>query len=276
MATISLNANRYVLATDRDGKPMIRERYVPRQSTPYRLIGTVFRENDPSMGHYVFGDFPKGIGWARSNRNTGRGVGGSLFATADIRFSTQTPQLLAETQTHAAPADHPKGRFIDFAGESWGFFESDYAAGGGETIRCRDWNAGTDTWDTPTTGNLLRAVDAAGDGGARVFAVALHKGNLIAVTNDEVAGVGAGSERAFAITRNPNPETTGWTALEAGAGWPANTGLTTTVTRRNNFDEANAAMVDEGNILLVALYFDASGTTDADAIRIYETSDLGV
>ena len=468
---VTIGTNRYVVANDKDGHALVRQRYVVRQSNPQRLIGTVFRENDPSMGHYVFRDFPLGIGWARSDRNTGRGVGGALFATAGIRFGTQTLQLLAETQTHAAPTDHPRGRFLDHAGEVWAFLEDDYIATRPGATFAASFNASTDTWlavnhpqfnassggsatagtvtvahtvqstfgnriiiafaesDTddatgvtyagvamtrlgvatqsgnislwyliaPATGanncvgtwadpaiahklavadyygvnqttpigaaatetgaaGAATTVTPAGDrgdlnvggtahdaaeavtpgagqterqelqatavtletsderntggdpawtatwatatnfrtiaaalqgnnvitsgvadaSGQRVFAVGTHKGNLIAVTNSPADGAGAGSERAFEILRNADPAAGSgeWTSISL-TGWPDNTDLTTTVTRRNNFDDAFAAMVDEGNILLVALYFDASGTTDADAIRVYETSDLG-
>ena len=274
MATVMLNANRYVLANDAQGHPALTEQYVPRQSNPLRLIGTVFRENDPSMGHYVFGEFPLGIGWARSNRVTGRGVGGARFATADIRFQTQTLQLLAETQTHASPAVHPKARFIDHAGETWGFFERDYPPAGAVDSVCRDWNAATDTWDTPTSGAVITQSAGVAEG-AKVFAAGTHKGNIFVVTNDTGAGAGAGSARSFSVTRNPNPETTAWAEVK-GVGFPDNTDITVAVRDRNNFDDTYAAIVDEGNILLVALLFDASATTVTNAIRVYETSDLAV
>ena len=59
---VTLAGNLYVVANDKEGRALVRQRYVLRQSNPQRLIGTVFRENDPSMGHYAFGEFPKGIG----------------------------------------------------------------------------------------------------------------------------------------------------------------------------------------------------------------------
>ena len=273
MAVISLNSNYYVLAEE-NGKPRITERYVQRQSPAYRLQGTVIRENDPSMVHYQFKDFPLGIGWDRMDRVTGRGVGGVKFATADIRFGTQTLQHLNHAHTHAGDADHPYRGFVDHAGETWGFFEEDHT-GSVDILVCRAWNAGTDTWDAPSSGAIVAtAVTGSGINHIALFAVGKHKGNIILVCNDTVNGTGANSVRSFTVFRNPDPETATWTEIK-GTGFP-NTNDLPVAFSTNAFDSIyQAAMVDEGNILLLALHFDANATTDANAIRVYETSDLG-
>ena len=271
MAVISLNSNYYVLAEE-NGKPRITERYVQRQSPAYRLQGTVIRENDPSMVHYQFKDFPLGIGWDTMDRITGRGVGGVKFATADLRFGTQTLQHLNHAHTNASEADHPQRGFVHHAGEVWGFFEDDFNGSETAIVACRAFDASDDTWDGPSSGATVRTGPSAV--GGRVFAVGTHKGNIIVITNDTGAGSGAGKNDSFTVLRNPDPEGSAWTEIK-GTGFPDAADISGTVRDRNNFDDAYSAMVDEGNILLVALLFGSGAATDANAIRVYETPDLG-
>ena len=166
---------------------------------------------------------------------------------------------------------HPKGGFINHAGETWGFFEEDFASGVITNVLCRKWNP--DTWDTPTNGGTILTPLATPNGG-RLFAVGTHKGNIIVVTNDIEFGVGAGREPSFTIWRNTDPEANAWTEIK-GTGFPNSHDLQATTTRANSITDNYADVVDEGDILLVALLFDAGASTDKNAIRVYETADLG-
>lgn len=99
--------------------------------------------------------------------------------------------------------------------------------------------------------------------GVRAFAMAVHKGALTIL-----ASRGGANEQHFQVFSSTNGTVfTPYTNLPAGA----NNLLTTTITRRNNFDDDEAKMLDFGNLLIVAIYDDV---TD-DQIEVYSTSDSG-
>lgn len=145
MAFVELNGNRYVL----DGP--LKVSYVPMQSQPLRLTGVTLRENDPTLGHYIFRGFPQGVGWSRMNRQNGRGVQGLTDSTADTRFLPVTGGRLHEAQTHAAPLDHIRA-YANFNSNYYGLFEQDYASGALTCLCVTAFGGSNDTWaavDTP-------------------------------------------------------------------------------------------------------------------------------
>ena len=190
MAVIELGGQRYIT----DGP--ILQTYVPAQSQPFRLTGITLRENDPSVGHYIFRHFHQGIGWSSMDRQGNRGVQGLRDATADTRFHPVTLGRLNESQTHASPSDHPRA-YANFLSDFYGLFEQDYASGSLGCVCVAKWSP--DTWTTPDC-PLFNAASSTADAvytGASTqttaHTVQSTYGNriVIAIVNTESTGSGA-------------------------------------------------------------------------------------
>lgn len=258
MATISLRGNEYVLATDKNGHPMIKHGYAPRVSDPIRTTGVTTRADDPSIGHYFVKQFSDGVGWGRLDRLTGQGVKGLRDSTCDTRYWPTTIGRLNESQSHAAPADHPKA-YANFASDFWAAFEQDFAGGTTNPATCRKFGGTSDNWtgggtiDTPSSGF-----------GCRVFDMVVHKAKLYVAKSSN----GGSDERVYTVFSSSDGVT--WTAL---SNHPAGTGnqFNTTITQRNNFDDDEAKLLDFGNLLISAHY----DTATDSRIEVYSTSDAG-
>ena len=106
MSVIELNGNYYALMKDASGRATVTQSYVQRLSTAYRTVGTQRRQDDTSVNRYVNPGFPKGLGWARAKRDSGRGVGGMLDSTSWTAKGPVALGRLQETQTHAHAHTH--------------------------------------------------------------------------------------------------------------------------------------------------------------------------
>ncbi len=131
------------------------------------------------------------------------------------------------------------------------FSDADFACVG---IALKAVKAGIVTW-TDTDGN-----------GVRLFDLKQHKGNLIVLGSE-----GQGAETQYEWWSSPDGDV--WTK-GAGTGWPSTTYLTTTITRRNNFDDDEAKFLDFGNTKLVALHDNRAAGT-GQFIRIFYSTDAG-
>jgi len=258
---ISLNSETYVVDS-------LAETYVPRQSPAYRTIGTQQRENDPSINHFVHRSFPLGLGWARIHRDTGRGVGGLLDSTCWTALGPVTNGKLQETQTHSAPSDHFRTAH-NFKGDLHGTFEEEYGAGVTTTIENEVFASSSDSW---TGGGTINGTTT-DNSGLRAFDTIAHKASLFVLksggANYGVADVTTTTELRYAVISSTD-----------GATWsnPGNTGfpvavdnLTTTITRRNNFDDDMGRLLSFGNFIFAAIYDLA---TDA-VIEVYSSTDAG-
>lgn len=261
---ISLAGQKYIV------KGAVRQFYVQRQTQPFRLQGIQSRDDDSSVGRYVNTSFPLGIGWGRINRKSGRGVGGMLDATTDTSHIPATLGRLQETQTHADPAEHFK-KAINFKGDLWGLFEEDYDAGENTASFVRKFGATSDDW---TGGGTCNTTFANADG-SRSFDLVAHKGSMFIVEN---ANNGASS--TFEVVYRIVSSTDGATWGDAGGtGFPdsdaTNRYLTTTITRRNNFDDDMGRLLSHGNTLVAALYQHPSATDGTSLIGVYSSIDSG-
>lgn len=104
--------------------------------------------------------------------------------------------------------------------------------------------------------------------GVRVFDTAVHKGAMYVLGSK-----GQGAEGQYALFTSTDG--TYWTEV-AGTGWDTTSYLTTTVTRRNNFEDKLAAVLDNGNQLVVALYEDPDSSGGSTSqVNIGYSTDKG-
>ena len=119
------------------------------------------------------------------------------------------------------------------------------------------------SWDNTTSSNMaiatveLRATGAINNAGGhngtnaeglRIFSMIQHRGRLVVFGSK---GNGAEEDYEWYYSTDGLSFTAG-----AGTGWPTANYLTTTVTRRNNWDDRHALGLDYGGAMLVALYED--------------------
>ena len=267
MAVIELNGNYYTLAADENGVASVRQSYVQRLSAAYRTVGVQSRQDDTSVNRYVHAAFPLGLGWARIKRDSGRGAGGLLDSTCWTAFGPVTNGRLHETQTHADPAEHFR-KAVNFKGDLWGLFEEDYSSGEGTNVVVRKYGSSSDDWTgggtvlTPTTGNTA---------GARGFDMVAHKSNLFVICN------APDDEDSYEIMSSADGAS--W-SVASGTGFPVATDgnaeyLTSTVTRRNNFDDDAGRFCSFGERLLLALDQMADSPDGAGNIQVWSTTDSG-
>ena len=231
--TVSINSQDFALAGD------VVPYLLKPEGDAFRLQGVQVRKDNTKIGRWIY-RWNKGVGWARQDRETGRGVGGLMDSTVETRFRTAELALLHEAQTHAAPADFIRKYVGPFKGDFFGFFEELYASGAITDAVCYKWDP--DAWDAAGT------IESAGANaqGMRVWDAISHEGRLwAAVTND---GSESGSN-GVVISRSTD-----------GATWEE-TGTSTQVTfaggiqavhRRNNFDDDVARLLSFGATLMIA------------------------
>ena len=269
MGVISLNGQTYVVGP-------IDMTWVPRQSPAYRTQGTQSRGNDPSMNHFLHRSFPWGIGWSRIKREIGRGVGGLLDSTCWTALGPVTLGKLQEVQSHAANADHWK-KAVNFKSDLWGLFERDFSAANVTDIVSRKFGATSDDW---TGGGQIRAANDGGDPnatGIRGFDLGVHKGSLFVLCSGAPLPAGATAEEfVYGVASSA----AGATWADAGLiGWPdsatTNRYLTSTITRRNDFNDDMGRLLSFGNVLLAAIYRHPSSTDGTGLIEVLSSTDSG-
>ena len=265
MAVIELNGQSYTLAQDERGKAAISQSYVRRLSSAIRTVGVQHREDDTSVNRYVSPSFPKGIGWHRARRDTGRGVGGLMDSTCWTMRGPIANGKLAQgaSISNGAEGDHIK-KFIVFKGNVYGLTEEDYSAG---TNRGRHdiFGGGDDTWD----GGGEIGSNTSGLG-FRVFDACVHKGKLYCVCSLD------GSDSKYEV-ESSSGGATGWSGA-TGTGWPAGGSanyIATAKSRRNAFDDDFGRILSFGNTLVTAIYLDADSSDGDDTIAIWSTTDAG-
>jgi hypothetical protein len=115
-------------------------------------------------------------------------------------------------------------------------------------------------------GGLVTFNDAVAEG-IRGFDMIVHKGSLRVVASQ------GSTETAYSVFSSTDGDT--WTESD-GTGWPSTAYLSTTVTRRNNFDDDGARQLDFGNTWMVAIYEDpASSGGSISQIRIVYSVNAG-
>ncbi len=231
----------YVVAGDR-----IVQTYVRRLSSPFRTQGIQVRSDDSSVGRYVFSAFPLGIGWARVNRTSGRGLGGMLDSTLGTALGPVTLPRLAETQTHADPAEHFK-KAVVFKGDLWGFFEEDYDNGETTGIFARKFGATSDDW---TGGGTIQDGDTTATG-QRVWDATVHKGSLFVLHNG-INATGGASPTETMVEISSSADAASWSTA-SGTGFDHLViGTAANISTNNTFDIDGGRLLSFGNLLLFA------------------------
>jgi hypothetical protein len=262
MSKIALNSDDYALTGE------IQQSYVAELSTAFRTVGTQRRQDNQKVNRYPHQGFLLGVGYPRMDRETGDGVGGMRWSTAETRWRNISLAYLPESQTHSLsfPVDHLK-KYVSFKGDYWGIFEDDYASGAVTGIAAAKFGGSSDNW---TGGSNIENMATAAHG-KRMFDAVVHKGKIHALGSGDGPGDLEGMYRLW-------DSIDGSTWQEAsGTGFPgATVYLTTTTTRRNNFDDDMGKLLSFGNTLLAAIYEDpdASGGS-VSQIRVYYSVNGG-
>lgn len=97
--------------------------------------------------------------------------------------------------------------------------------------------------------------------GVRGFDITSHKGKVYVLGSK-----GQGNEQRFALYRSSDG--TSAYAEVGGTGWPTTDHLSTTITRRNNWDDRYGILLDTGQHLIVGMY-------DGSTLYVYHTADIG-
>lgn len=238
-------------------------------SQAFRTTGVQQRSDNTKVNRFVQRDYDLGVGWKRIDRETGRGIGGCWFATADIMHRAVVLPLLHNSQTHASPADHLR-KTVDFKGKTWGFFEKDYSASNETLLVVREWDGATATWTGGTTisGTLDNAF------GLRVWDAVLHQGymmGLIILDDLDDDGSGNNGDDHYSVVRS-NDGTT-WEDVAGQINGADGQWIPDTVARRNNFEDDYGKALSFGTTLLIAVYADPDSTDGDGTIKVYKSTD---
>ena len=177
MAVIELNGNYYTLAQGQGGKAPITQSYVQRLSSAFRTVGVQQRSDDTSVNRYVSPGFPKGIGWQRAKRDSGRGVGGLKDSTCfTMKGPISNGKLHQSATVSDAAADHLR-RFLEYDGVVVGLFAETYTDGSKTEGRHDEFGGADDTW------NGGAVIDESGnnDYGWVPFDACVFKGSMVCV-----------------------------------------------------------------------------------------------
>ena len=97
-AKVTLNGNDYAL---RERAP-IEQGVVDPLPTAFRTVGTQRRSDNAKVNRFpTLQGFPLGVGYQRMDRESGHGVGGLNFSSAQTRWRTISLGYLHESQTHS-------------------------------------------------------------------------------------------------------------------------------------------------------------------------------
>ena len=263
MAVIELNGNYYTLAQDERGKAAISQSYVRRLSSAIRTVGVQQRQDDTSVNRYVSPSFPKGIGWHRARRDTGRGVGGLMDSTAWTMRGPVANGKLFNTQSisNGSEGDHLK-KYLVYKGNLYAFLEEDYSTGSTRG-RVDIFGGADDTWN-----GGVEVGSNSGSSGFRIFDACVHKASMFYV------GTLEGDDTEYEIEYS----TGGSWSTASGTGFPTGGGadyMQNTKVRRNAFDDDFGRILSFGNTLVVAVFQDDDSTDGSDNIAIWSSTDSG-
>jgi hypothetical protein len=273
---VLLNNKPYTLAQGHQ----VRQTMVQPLSQAIRDTGLQRRSDNEKLMRLVDRMYPLGIGWSRMDRETQRGEGGLRDATVDTGFRATTLGRLQENQTAQTESgqtpDHLRG-YGHLQGELWAIFEPSVTTLG--RILVRRFVASTSTWTAPSGGGMVWT-DGAGQPepwGLRVFDMKTHKGRLFEVQNRAEEDSPVAGEERYHVLRSPasiETHSAGWTNAD-GTGFPTSDFLPTAITRRSNFDDDMARLLDFGNVLFAALWAHPDSGDGDGTIKVYRTTDLG-
>jgi hypothetical protein len=266
---LSLNGNFYWTPAEPERGAIVPYMVQP-QSNAIRTVGTQRRIDNKKINRYPHQGFPLGVGWSRMDRETGRGVGGLRDSTCETRFRTVELSINNVSQTHADPAQHPKG-YLNAFGDLWCAFEEDYASGEATSSFARKFasNAYSGGGSISDAGN--------NDQGRRVFDLVHWEQRMYALVNGIDGSSTANEELVYKIYSSLDGAT--WTE-ETGANFPdtpaSNRYIPTSITRRNNFDDDMGKLVSFGGTLLAAVWRHPSSTDGDGLIEVLSKTDNSV
>lgn len=239
MAVVTLNGNNYHAT-------LIKQYTLDPQSPAFRTTGQVQRPDNRKLSFSVYDRHERlGIGWRRMRRSRDdqRGVGGMWKSTSETRFADCVYSGLMEHQeTHADPAQHLV-RYVPFNGAYVGIFDETYASDELTSSFSRVFGATSDDW---TSGGQID-VGLNNADGMRVWDVALHKGKLVALTLRTIGD--------FEYDLFDTADAVTWAQV---AQPDATSATTSAISRRNNFNDDEGRLFDDGTTLWMAVYDRAS------------------
>ena len=278
MSVIELNGNYYALAKDSSGKASVTQSYVTRLASAYRSVGVQKRQDDTSVNRYVSPGFPKGLGWARARRDTGRGVGGMLDSTA---WTAKGPVALGKLQEDQSSTEgYPVVRYVNFKGDFWAYRQSPYTADANETTKIEKFGASGDNWTVQSGGGGGVASSSSGSAnaqGIRAFDMTTHKGSIFVIHS---SGHGIHTASADELIYGVSETSTMHTFADAAnTGFPdsnsSNRYIPTAITRRNNYNDDMARLLSFGTMLFAAIYLHPDSTDGDSNIEVWSTVDAG-
>lgn len=196
-------------------------------------------------------DWSSGLGYARKNHETTRGVSGLRDADAETRFSILSLpyQRVAET----GEAGHFR-KYFHFQEELYVAEELTYASDAEGGMRCYKFDTSGTNWESAGTGP-----DANGDNtdGVRIFDVVEWKDQtfwLGCAKDPDKDGASESTETAYSITRTADFST--WEAADVAV---SSYVATTAKLRQSNYEDHLGRMLALGDNLIIAVWDSADG-----------------
>ena len=259
MAVIELNGNYYTLARGEDGKAPVVQSYVRRLASAYRAIGVQHRQDDTSVNRYVSPSFPKGIGWQRAKRDSGRGVGGLKDSTCfTMKGPISNGKLQQSATVSEGNSDHLK-RFYDYDGVVVGLFQETYSSGSTDVYRHEEFGGADDTW------NGGQEIDESTQNAyaMHIFDGCAYKGYQVAIMQSDA------NDEKYKVMSSTGGS---WATMASGASFPDGDYV--------NPDQENVdynwhpgKILAFGNYLLIAIWLDDRAHPDGDdTISVYSTT----
>ena len=213
--------------------------------------GYLTRQDNQVLSRLRYG-WRNGIGWARQDRETGRGEFGLRDSTWNTLHRIASYGLLNESQTHASDRDHIR-KYQNFKSDFWGLFEETGPNSVTTGVATAEFSGSNDTWSGGgAVGTGIRAYDMWTHKGALWTLVGTLDG---AADNIDVYRSTDGASHSAASA-------TGWGTYDAGT--PV--GRTT-----NPFNDDYARGLDFGNTCMI-VGWDEDGSGN---LEIQYTTDNG-
>jgi hypothetical protein len=270
MARIKLNSNFFHLPEGQS----IQSYAVDPQAEAFSTAGASRRIDNKKLRRFVNG-WSDGIGIARKKREQGQGINGLRDADAETRFDHASLPYLRVAGS--GETGHFR-KFFHYNGDLYVATEDDYVSDAETQARVWKWDTSGTNW------SVVAVMGAAAHGtnaeGCRHWDIIPYKGQIFSVTtgaDPDNDGGSESTERRYALTRTSQADFSTVLSIMNSLGTAGDShNTTTTVSRRNNYDDHHARVVAFGDNLIIAVWNGAGAAEAAindGIIRVIKTSN---
>jgi hypothetical protein len=195
-------------------------------------------------------------------------------------WTAKGPVALGKLQETQSTGNYHVVRYVNFKGDFWAYRQNAYIADANETTSIEKFGSSGDDWTVQSGGGGGIASSSSGSAnaqGIRAFDMAVHKGSIFVIhSSGEGIHTASADELIYGVSATSTMHTF---ADAANTNFPdsnsSNRYLPTAVTRRNNYNDDMARLLDYGKFLFAAIWLHPDATDGDSNIEIWSTVDAG-